>query len=235
MKYNKVYKLLLVEDDSSLGYLLSEYLKMKSFDITWVKNGNEALIHILEHHYDLVVLDIMMPDMDGYALASKIKQQFPNIPFIFLTARSMKIDVLKGFAIGAVDYIKKPIDEEELVVRINAILSRITPTQGYDYSTRYVMGKYILDTNSQVLTYGNEIIKLTSRENDLLHLLIKNKNKLCSHKEILVAIWGKNDYFNRKSLNVFVSHLRSYLREDKSLRIENIHGKGFILFIPDHQ
>ena len=146
----------------------------------------------------------------------------------------MKIDVLKGFSIGAVDYIKKPIDEEELVARIEALLLRIVPLKTKENtSVNYTIGNYTLDTLSQLLKHKKEIIKLTSRENQLLLMLVKNKNQLCSHKDILVSIWGKNDYFNRKSLNVFISHLRKYLSKDPALKIENVHRQGFILFIKE--
>lgn len=228
------HKILLVEDDLSLGYLLSEYLKMKGFNLTWVKSGNEALKIIHTDLFDLAILDVMMPDIDGFELARKIKNQITALPFMFLTARSMKIDVLKGFSIGAVDYIKKPIDEEELVARIEALLARLSPVEKQMAAqSTYTIGTYILDTASQLLHFKNETIKLTSRETELLVILKKNENQLCSHKDILVTIWGKNDYFNRKSLNVFISHLRKYLSDDPALKIENVHRKGFILLVKD--
>lgn len=223
-------KILLVEDDTSLGYLLSEYLKMKGFDIHWAKNGIEGLGILDALTFDLAILDVMMPDMDGFTLAGKIQNQYPKLPFIFLTARSLKIDVLKGFSIGAVDYLKKPIDEEELVVRIRSLLSRLSgPDKEDQVNTIYKIGAYTLYTDKQELHFLDEIIRLTGRENELLAYLIANKNELCSHKDILIHIWGKNDYFNQKSLNVFVSHLRKYLSKDPSLSIENIHRKGFVL------
>lgn len=228
------HNILLVEDDLSLGYLLSEYLGMKGFSLTWVKSGNEALKLINSDIFDLAILDVMMPDIDGFELAKRIKNQFTTLPFMFLTARSMKIDVLKGFSIGAVDYIKKPIDEEELVARIEALLSRLSPVNRQSISqTSFNIGKYVLDTPSQLLHFENETIKLTARETELLVILKKNENQLCTHKDILVTIWGKNDYFNRKSLNVFISHLRKYLSHDATLKIENVHRKGFILFVKD--
>lgn len=228
------HNILLVEDDLSLGYLLSEYLGMKGFSLTWVKSGKEALKLINSDIFDLAILDVMMPDIDGFELAKRIKNQFTTLPFMFLTARSMKIDVLKGFSIGAVDYIKKPIDEEELVARIGALLSRLSPVNRQSISqTSFNIGKYVLDTPSQLLHFENETIKLTARETELLVILKKNENQLCTHKDILVTIWGKNDYFNRKSLNVFISHLRKYLSHDATLKIENVHRKGFILFVKD--
>ncbi len=223
-------KILLVEDDASLGYLLSEYLKMKGFEIHWAKNGIEGLGILDTLTFDLAILDVMMPDMDGFTLAGKIQNQFPKLPFIFLTARSLKIDVLKGFSLGAVDYLKKPIDEEELVVRIRSLLSRLSgPDKEDQGKTIYKTGAYTLYTDKQELHFNDEIIRLTGRENELLAYLIAHENELCSHKDILIHIWGKNDYFNQKSLNVFVSHLRKYLSKDPTLSIENIHRKGFVL------
>ncbi len=227
-------KILLVEDDESLGYLLSEYLMMKSFDVVWRKNGKSAW-EILQHDYfDLIILDVMMPDMDGFTLANKIKQQFTSTPFIFLTARSLKIDVLKGFALGAVDYLKKPIDEEELVVRLNTLLNTLSikKASSIDNRKEIILGDYVYNRDNSQLIYKDGLIQqLTFRENKLLHLLVLKQNELCSHKEILNSIWGRNDFFSKKSLNVFITHLRKYLEKDPSIRIENIHNQGFILKI----
>ena len=229
-----MYKILLVEDDESLGYLLSEYLKMKSLDVVWAKNGNKAL-EIIEHDlFDLIVLDVMMPQMDGFTLAGHIKKIYPDIPFIFLTAKSMKIDVLKGFSLGAMDYLKKPIDEEELVTRIMAHLSRLEKTgQASSQKDIIQIGNYEFDSRNNQLVFNNQQIRLTARENELLKFLVQNKNNLCSHKDILVRIWGNNDYFNRKSLNVFITHLRKHFERDPSIKIENVHGRGFILQVEE--
>jgi len=225
-----MYKLILVEDDSSLGYLLSEYLGMKGFEITWSKNGSDALVNIDKNLYDLAILDLMLPDMDGFELSKKIKILHPALPFLFLTARSMKIDVLKGFSLGAVDYLKKPIDEEELIVRITALLSRMNAAKtNEERTTAYKIGLYSLHTETRDLTFGDISVELTGKEFDLLFFLTLKKNQLCSHKEILTTIWDKNDYFNRKSLNVFISHLRKYLSHDPSISIVNVHRRGFIL------
>ncbi|PKD16247.1 two-component system response regulator [Salegentibacter salinarum] len=228
---DKKHKILLVEDDDSLGYLLSEYLKIKEFEVFWAQTGKKALELIEADTHDLIILDVMLPDIDGFSLANKLKINYPETPFIFLTARSMKIDVLKGFSLGAVDYLKKPIDEEELVVRIHALLSRVHSFQKESEPEEYIfkIGEYDFNSKSQELIFNKEIIYLTARENELLNYLVQNKNKLCSHKDILVQLWGKNDYFNRKSLNVFISHLRKYLKKDSKIKIENLHKKGFIL------
>jgi DNA-binding response OmpR family regulator len=229
MKNSK--KILLVEDDESLGYLLSEYLKMKDFDIVWKKKGVLALEILDKDYFDLIILDVMMPEMDGFTLANKIKQQFTEIPFIFLTARSLKIDVLKGFSLGAVDYLKKPIDEEELVVRLNTLLNTLSVKNvASNDKNEFLIGDYIYKKDKLQLIYKNDSIqKLTFRENKLLYLLVLKQNELCTHKEILNSIWGKNDFFNKKSLNVFISRLRKYLNKDTSISIENIHNLGFIL------
>lgn len=227
------YKLLLVEDDASLGYLLSEYLKMKNFSIVWVKNGNDALAILKEQQFDLCLLDIMMPEMDGYKLAENMKQRNISIPFLFLTARSLKIDVLKGFSLGAVDYIRKPIDEEELVVRLNNLLG-ILSNKPQTQKEEYKIGQYVFFPKNSELKIQDDTWQLTARESELLLYLLKNKNNVCLHKDILMTLWGKNDYFNRKSLNVFVTRLRKYLSKDETIRIDNIHNQGFKLICNAH-
>ncbi|TRZ43305.1 response regulator transcription factor [Robertkochia solimangrovi] len=228
MESNK--KILLVEDDQSLGYLLSEYLGMKDFDVVWNKNGKEALETLGHQYFDLAVLDLMMPEMDGFTLAGHLKELRPELPFLFLTARSLKIDVLKGFALGAVDYLKKPIDEEELVVRIQTLLKNLHPREKEpEKVVVHKIGDYEYDYKNLELKYGDHRQQLTSRENELLNLLVTHIGTVCTHKTILNALWGKNDYFNRKSLNVFISRLRKYLEKDKTISIDNIHNQGFIL------
>ncbi|MEZ4811410.1 MAG: response regulator transcription factor [Allomuricauda sp.] len=228
------HKILLVEDDESLGYLLSEYLKMKQLDVVWAKDGTQAA-RIMEHSlFDLIILDVMMPQMDGFTLAGQLKKKHPDIPFIFLTAKSLKIDVLKGFSLGALDYLKKPIDEEELLTRIMAHLSRLKKPSSSPVDEDLIqIGKYDFDSRNNELLYHGESIRLTARENELLKFLVLNKNNLCSHKDILVRIWGNNDYFNRKSLNVFITHLRKHFEKDPSIKIENVHGRGFVLKVDE--
>ncbi len=228
-------KILLVEDDQALGYLLSEYLEMKDFEVRWVKNGKDALLALEKYDFDLAVLDIMMPEMDGFTLAKEIRHKYNETPFLFLTARSMKIDVLKGFSLGAVDYLKKPIDEEELVVRLNNLLERLYQGKNQaiiKISGEVEIGDYLFSIDLHELKHKDGgIQKLTQRESELLYLLVQHKNELCSHKQILNSLWGKTDFFSKKSLNVFVSHLRKYLSKDQTIRIENQHGQGFIFKI----
>lgn len=223
-------RIILVEDNTDLGYLLTEYLRMKNFEVSWFTDGNSALKRIELTTFDLAILDVTMPVMDGFEIAEKIKEKYPDLPFLFLTARSLKVDVLKGFFLGAVDYLKKPIDEEELVIRIENILSRIkgnTETFGQNY--QFSLGIYEFNSMNQELSCGNERVHLTTKENELLTYLVMHKDKLCSHKDILIKLWGRNDYFNKKSLNVFITRLRKYLEKDKNIVINNIHGQGFIL------
>ena len=224
-------KILLVEDDEALGYVLSEYLKMKDFDILWEKDGTSVLEILDREYFELVILDVMMPKIDGFTLAKMIKERFPEIPFVFLTARSLKIDVLKGFGIGAIDYLKKPIDEEELVVRIHTLLNTLSnkKSPAEEIQNEFILGNYVYNKKNLQLIYKDTIIQLTARESNLLYLLVSKKNEVCTHKEILQNLWGKNDYFNKKSLNVFVSRLRKYLNNDPTIKIENIHNQGFIL------
>ncbi len=226
-------RLLLVEDDPNLGYLLREYLLMNSFKVTLTTTVAEALKVVEAELFDLAVLDVMLPDGNGFDLAKKIQSDHPKLPFLFLTARSLKVDVLKGFALGAVDYLKKPIDEEELVVRINALVARLKPAQTTETATtrELYIGTYVFDPRLQELRLGESTQSLSKRESDLLLMLAQNKNQLVGHKEILVSLWGTNDYFNKKSLNVFVSHLRKYLADDPKVTIDNVHSKGFVLRI----
>lgn len=231
MRTNK-NKIMLLEDDETLGYLLTEYLKMNDFDILWTKNGADCLKLLHQNEFDLAILDVMLPDIDGFEMAQKINAIYPDLSFLFLTARALKIDVLKGFALGAVDYLKKPIDEEVLVVRIKALLSRLPgKPQINKVNDSYKLGDYHFNTLNQDLSYKEEKISLTNRENQLLLYLVTHQNALCTHKEILTHLWGKNDYFNKKSLNVFITRLRKYFNKDLSIKIENVHNRGFVFKI----
>jgi DNA-binding response OmpR family regulator len=226
---NHNYRLLLVEDDDTLGHLLSEYLKIKGFDVRWAQFGDAALKLVDQYSFDLIILDIMLPDIDGFSLAEKLSADHHRTPFVFLTARSFKIDVLKGFSLGAVDYLKKPIDEEELVVRINNLLFRYITVEVDVAPKLFQIGRYNFHSVNQQLVIDDQVISLTKRESEILLHLVSNLNELCTHKDILTRLWGKSDYFNRKSLNVFISHLRGYLTLDSRVTILNLHNKGFIL------
>ena len=220
-------KLLLVEDDSTLGYILKEYLEMKNFSVTWAKNGLEGLEKFREQQVDLCIVDVMMPEMDGFTMVERMRQQGSEVPLLFLTAKSLKVDVLKGFSLGADDYIVKPVEEEELVARINAILRRAEhPSEQQEI---FEVGDYAFDSKNQKLTHNGADKYLTERESQLLRLLCLNKGNLLSRQYVLKNIWGKSDYFNRRSMDVFISKLRKYLSKDERIQITNVHGSGFIL------
>jgi two-component system OmpR family response regulator len=223
-------KILLAEDDENLGSLLKEYLKAKSFDADWVTDGEKAFKKFESGSYDICVLDVMMPVKDGFTLAKEIRMMNRDMPIIFLTAKSMKEDVFEGFSIGADDYITKPFSMEELLYRIEAILRR---TKG-DSATKqsvYTIGKYQFDTNKQLLTLGDNSQKLTTKESELLKLLCNNANQILERNFALKAIWIDDNYFNARSMDVYITKLRKYLKEDPSIEIMNIHGKGYKLII----
>jgi len=223
-----VPKILLVEDNPTLGYALKEYLSMQNFEVILQEDGLKGEQAFQEDAFDLCVIDVMLPRQDGFALAQKIKTMQPDMPMIFLTAKSMKVDKLKGFQLGADDYIVKPVDEEELVARIQAILKRTQP-QAEKTTTSDKLGTYAIQWASRQLAHENESISLTEKEIQLLRLLFEHKNRLMKRELALKKLWGKNDYFNRRSMDVHIARLRKYLKHDPALQIINVHGRGFIL------
>lgn len=221
------HQLLLVEDDENLGYILKEYLEMNDFDADLAKDGNEGLSKIEENVYDLCILDIMMPEKDGFTVAKKIKAMNKEIPFVFLTAKTLKVDQLKGFDLGADDYIVKPVDEELLIARINAILNRYQNSEPSPQS--YRIGNYTFKINNRELTSDKKTQTLTKREADVLKLLCENKGEILKREHALQTIWGDSNYFNRRIMDVYISKLRKYLSDDSDVEIKNIHSTGFIL------
>ncbi|MCD6200655.1 MAG: response regulator transcription factor [Bacteroidales bacterium] len=221
-------RILLAEDDENLGMLLKEYLRAKGYETELFTDGNHAYKGFISDHFDLCLLDIMMPVKDGFTLAREIRQLNSDIPIIFLTAKSMKEDVFEGFRIGADDYITKPFSMEELLFRIEAILRRIKSGQETSQD-QFKIGKYLFDANKQELTYGNQIQKMTTKESELLRLLCNNKNKILERNFALRTIWMDDNYFNARSMDVYITKLRKYLKEDPSVEIINIHGKGYKL------
>ncbi|NBP67525.1 MAG: DNA-binding response regulator [Cytophagia bacterium] len=224
-----MYKILLVEDDNSLGYVLKEYLIMNGFDVTWVRDGEEAFALAKNKSFDLCLLDVMLPKIDGFSLASDLRRLAPSQPLIFLTAKSLKIDKLKGFKLGADDYIVKPVDEEELIARINAVINRTSP----EHATKKIVsiGSFEFDLVNSSLTRNGVVYTISSKEAEVLKLLVQTPGILVARKTILNECWGANDYFNRRSMDVIISRLRKYLREDPAVAIINVHGRGFILKI----
>ncbi|MFW6370000.1 MAG: response regulator transcription factor [Bacteroidota bacterium] len=226
-------KVLLAEDDESLGSLLKEYLKAKGYEPSWFTNGELAYKDFLKNAYDICVLDIMMPVKDGFTLAREIREKNSDIPIIFLTAKNMKEDVIEGFTLGADDYITKPFSMEELIFRIEAILRRTKRDNNNEQKATYKIGNYTFDTTKQLLTHNGEEQKLTTKESELLALLCKNRNQLLERNYALKSIWIDDNYFNARSMDVYITKLRKYLKDDPSIQILNIHGKGFRLIAPE--
>jgi len=229
MTENKI-KVLLAEDDENLGSLLREYLQAKSYDTNWVTDGDKAFKSFEKNKYDLCILDIMMPVKDGFTLAKEIRTLNRDVPIIFLTAKSMKEDVFEGFSIGADDYITKPFSMEELLYRMQAILRRTKGDTGKKQEI-YTIGKYRFDTNKHLLFLGDREQKLTTKESELLRLLCNNANQVLERNFALRTIWIDDNYFNARSMDVYITKLRKYLKEDPSVEIMNIHGTGYKLIM----
>lgn len=222
-------KILLAEDDPNLGLLTQEYLIAKGYDVTLAKDGNEGLDVFLSESFDFCILDVMMPKKDGFSLAKEIRTKSPNIPLVFLTAKSMTEDTIKGFELGADDYITKPFSMEELLVRIKAIMKRVTKADKEDEKSEFLIGKYTFVPNQHELSLNGETQKLTTKESDLLALFCKNQNQTVSRSFALKLIWGDDSYFNARSMDVYITKLRKYLKADPNIQIMNLHGEGFKL------
>ncbi|MTI39381.1 response regulator transcription factor [Fulvivirga lutimaris] len=224
------HKILLAEDDENLGYVLKEYLEMHEYNVTLARDGEEGLEFFTKSAFDLCILDVMMPKMDGFTLASKIKEIDENTPFLFLTAKALKIDKLKGFKLGADDYIVKPVDEEELFARIQAIVKRAKPKAAKEIEILNI-GAYTFNYPNLELKIKGNGTQLTQKEADLLKALYDSQGSILDRNSTLKKLWGENDYFNRRSMDVFISRLRKYLEQDPNIKIKNVHGKGFVLDI----
>jgi DNA-binding response OmpR family regulator len=225
-------RILLAEDDPNLGTLLKEYLEAKSFETVLCTDGDKAFKVFSQQQFDFVILDVMMPLKDGFTVAKEIRTLNKRVPIIFLTAKSMKEDTLKGFDIGADDYITKPFSMEELLVRINAVLRRTDSHRSDgDEPKVFDLGMFTFDYERQLLKKGEDEKKLTTKENELLYLLCLNKNGVLERNYALNAIWGDDNYFNGRSMDVYIAKLRKHLKPDPNIEIINIHGKGFKLLV----
>lgn len=233
-KFKTDVNILLCEDDESLGMLLREYLEAKDYNTTLCQDGEEGYETFSKKDFDLCILDVMMPRMDGFTLAKKIREQNPDVPFMFLTARNLKEDVREGFELGADDYITKPFSMEEVVYRIEAILRRVQGKKAKEGATRQI-GGFIFDTQKQLLTYGDESEKLTTKEAELLTLLCNRQNELLQRDFALKTIWIDDNYFNARSMDVYITKLRKHLKDDDQIEIINIHGKGYKLITPEEE
>ena len=221
-------KILLCEDDENLGMLLREYLQAKGFTTELCPDGEAGFRAFQRDKFDICVLDVMMPKKDGFTLASDIRQSNLEIPIIFLTAKQLKEDILEGFKIGADDYITKPFSMEELVLRMEAILRRVHGKQTKNVAV-YHIGKFDFDTKRQILTIGNKSTKLTTKESELLILLCAHANDVLQRELALKTIWIDDNYFNARSMDVYITKLRKHLKDDPDIEINNVHGKGYRL------
>lgn len=225
-------RVLLVEDDPSLGTLLEEYLNAKGFETKLADDGNKGYDVFCKGTFDLLLLDVMMPHKDGITLAKEIRLNDKNIPIIFLTAKSMKEDTIEGFNAGGDDYITKPFSMEELMVRINAVLRRSNKQRSQDTDeVTFNIGNYQFNSEKQVLLHNAIEQKLTTKESQLLRLLCVHKNDVLDRNFALKTIWHDDNYFNGRSMDVYIAKLRKYLKDDSKVEIINIHGKGFKLLV----
>lgn len=223
-------RILLIEDDLNLGTILKEYLSVKGFDVTHCLNGEEGYRNFIRNRFDICIIDVMMPKMDGFTLAGKIREISPT-PFIFVTAKSMLEDKIEGFKRGADDYITKPFSMEELILRINAVIKRNNRTEVIREHSEFEIGKYRFNFDARTLCFERKEQKLTSREAELLKLLCQKKNELLERGEALRKIWKDDSYFTSRSMDVYITKLRSYLKGDPAIQIVNVHGSGFKLII----
>ena len=224
--------ILLCEDDENLGMLLREYLQAKGYATELCPDGEAGYKAFLRMKFDMCVLDVMMPKKDGFTLAQDIRQANSEIPIIFLTAKTLKEDILDGFKIGADDYITKPFSMEELTFRIEAILRRVRGKKSKE-NTTYKIGSFTFDTQKQILSRGDTQTKLTTKESELLGLLCAHANEILQRDFALKTIWIDDNYFNARSMDVYITKLRKHLKDDENVEIINIHGKGYKLIIPD--
>jgi two-component system, OmpR family, response regulator len=221
--------ILLVEDDHNLGPLLKNYLTLKDYDAILAIDGAQGLKNFKKGKFSLCILDVMMPQLDGFTLAKEIRVIDPDVPVIFLTAKNLKEDIIEGFRSGADDYLTKPFSMEELVYRIEAILRRSGKREPETKQQTYILGEFTFDTMKQLLLRGDQTIKLTTKESELLELLCSHKNEILERNFALKAIWADDNYFNARSMDVYITKLRKYLKKDPTVEILNIHGKGYKL------
>lgn len=225
-------KIFLVEDDANFGMVLKSYLEIHGFYVEWVDDGGRAFARYQEDNYDICILDVMLPKKDGFTIAKEIRMVNESIPLIFLTAKVLKEDVLKGFDVGADDYVTKPFDSDVLLHKIKAILKRNKIKEQVDQN-EFQIGKYVFNYKLRTIYLGDEETKMSPREAELLKMLCQAENNLLQRKKALLAIWGDDNYFNTRSMDVYITKLRKYLKSDSRIEIVNIHGSGYRLTIND--
>lgn len=225
--------ILLCEDDENLGMLLREYLQAKGYNAELCPDGDAGYKSFIKGKFDICVLDVMMPKKDGFTLAKEIRSANSEVPIMFLTAKTLKEDILEGFKIGADDYNTKPFSMEELTLRIEAILRRVRGEKSKEVSS-YQIGRFVFDTKKQILSIGTKATKLTTKESELLILLCSHQNEILQRDFALKSIWVDDNYFNARSMDVYITKLRKHLKDDESVEIINIHGKGYKLITPEN-
>jgi len=224
--------ILLCEDDENLGMLLREYLQAKGYNAELCPDGEAGYKAFIKNKYDICVFDVMMPKKDGFTLAKEVRAINADVPIMFLTAKNLKDDIFEGFKIGADDYITKPFSMEELTLRMEAILRRVHGKKNREV-TLYQIGKFTFDSKKQILSIGEKSTKLTTKESELLGLLCAHQNEILQRDFALKSIWIDDNYFNARSMDVYITKLRKHLKEDNTVEIINIHGKGYKLIVPE--
>jgi len=226
-------QILLCEDDTNLGMVLKNYLELNDYNVTLERDGKLGLAAFQREKFDLCLLDVMMPNMDGFTLAEEIRDVNPDVPLFFLSAKTMKDDIIQGYKLGADDYITKPFDSEVLLLKIKAILKRNEELHREEVNAEYDLGKYHFNPRLRELIIDGKTQTLSPKENELLKMLSEYKNDLLSREIALKKIWGSDTYFNGRSMDVYIAKLRKYLKEDPALEIVNIHGNGFRLVVTE--
>lgn len=226
-------QILLCEDDTNLGMVLKNYLELNDYNVILERDGKLGLAAFQREKFDLCLLDVMMPNMDGFTLAEEIRDVNPDVPLFFLSAKTMKEDIIQGYKLGADDYITKPFDSEVLLHKIKAILKRNEELHREEVNAEYDLGKYHFNPRLRELIIDGKTQTLSPKENELLKMLSEYKNDLLSREIALKKIWGSDTYFNGRSMDVYIAKLRKYLKEDSSLEIVNIHGNGFRLVVTE--
>ncbi|MEP7255640.1 MAG: response regulator transcription factor [Ferruginibacter sp.] len=226
-------QILLCEDDTNLGMVLKNYLELNDYDVTLERDGKLGLAAFQREKFDICLLDVMMPNMDGFTLAEEIRDVNPDVPLFFLSAKTMKDDIIQGYKLGADDYITKPFDSEVLLHKIKAILKRNEEMHREEVNAEYDLGRYHFNPRLRELTINGKVQTLSPKENELLKMLSEYKNDLLSREIALKKIWGSDTYFNGRSMDVYIAKLRKYLKEDSAIEIVNIHGNGFRLVVAE--
>jgi DNA-binding response OmpR family regulator len=229
---DKKNKILLCEDDANLGMVLKNYLELNEYDVTLERDGRLGLAAFQREKFDICLLDVMMPNMDGFTLAEEIRDVDPDIPLFFLSAKTMKEDIIQGYKLGADDYITKPFDSEVLLLKIKAILKRNEEENRINDNIEFDLGKYHFNPKLRELKHDDMTQTLSPKENELLKMLAEHKNDLLPRERALKKIWGSDTYFNGRSMDVYIAKLRKYLKDDTNIEIVNIHGNGFRLVAP---